>query len=167
MLSDVSLTYPEVGATSGELPDGYGHLRRTTTLPGTDLDRAGDLLLGWEMHRRAGLRVPPTPPAAPGLDVRMRLGVGPLGVGVPCRVVYVVDEPDRRGFAYGTLSGHPETGEELFAVTLTGEVLTFSVVAFSRPASRLARLSGPLGSRMQSVMTDRYLRAMRDLVAGR
>jgi uncharacterized protein (UPF0548 family) len=31
-------------------------------------------------------------------------------------VVYVVDEHDRRGFAYGTLRGRPESGEELFAV---------------------------------------------------
>ena len=27
----------------------------------------------------------------------------------PCRVVYVIDEPDVRGFAYGTLPGHPES----------------------------------------------------------
>ena len=32
----------------------------------------------------------------------------------PCRVVYVIDEPDIRGFAYGTLPGHPESGEERF-----------------------------------------------------
>jgi uncharacterized protein (UPF0548 family) len=34
----------------------------------------------------------------------------------PCRVVYVIDEPDIRGFAYGTPPGHPESGEERFAV---------------------------------------------------
>lgn len=164
MLSGVSLTYPEVGATAGELPTGYGHLRRTTTLPGGDLDRAGALLLGWEMHRRAGLRVPSIGPAVAGQEIRMRLGFGPIRVGVPCRVVYVVDEPDRRGFAYGTLPGHPETGEELFVIARTDQVLTFSVVAFSRPASRLARLSGPVGHKMQDLMTERYLRAMRDLV---
>ena len=35
---------------------------------------------------------------------------------VPARVVYVIDEPLRKGFAYGTLPGHPETGEEAFIV---------------------------------------------------
>jgi uncharacterized protein (UPF0548 family) len=35
---------------------------------------------------------------------------------VPCRVVYVVDEPRRAGFAYGTLPGHPEIGGERVGV---------------------------------------------------
>lgn len=33
----------------------------------------------------------------------MRLGIGPLALGIPCRVIYVVDRPDTQGFAYGTL----------------------------------------------------------------
>jgi uncharacterized protein (UPF0548 family) len=45
----------------------------------------------------------------PGTDVLAHLGP----IRVPCRVVYVLDEPERRGFAYGTLPGHPESGEEL------------------------------------------------------
>ncbi|HEV8560641.1 MAG TPA: DUF1990 family protein [Actinophytocola sp.] len=32
----------------------------------------------------------------------------------PGRVVHVVEEEHRRGFAYGTLPGHPECGEEAF-----------------------------------------------------
>jgi uncharacterized protein (UPF0548 family) len=32
----------------------------------------------------------------------------------PVRVVAVADLPDRRGFAYDTLPGHPVTGEEAF-----------------------------------------------------
>ena len=55
-------------------------------------------------------------------------------VRAPCRVVYVVDEPDRRGFAYGTLPGHAESGEELFLVRYdpaTDEVYA-EVTAFSR-----------------------------------
>ena len=50
--------------------------------------------------------------AAVGSEVIVHLGP----VQAPCRVVYVVDEPDRRGFAYGTLPGHAESGEELFLV---------------------------------------------------
>ena len=44
-----------------------------------------------------------------GSEVIVHLGP----VRAPCRVVYVVDEPDRRGFAYGTLPGHPEIDGEL------------------------------------------------------
>ena len=47
-----------------------------------------------------------------GSEVIVHLGP----VRAPCRVVYVVDEPDRRGFAYGTLPGHAESGEERFVV---------------------------------------------------
>ena len=39
----------------------------------------------------------------------------------PCRVVYVTTEPGQFGFAYGTLQGHPEHGEEAFHVTKQGD----------------------------------------------
>ena len=46
--------------------------------------------------------------------VRARLG--PVTVSEPVEVVAVVVEPDRVGFAYGTLEGHPVSGEEAFVV---------------------------------------------------
>jgi uncharacterized protein (UPF0548 family) len=90
-----------------------------------------------------------------------------LGIEAPCRVVYTVDEPNRRGFAYGTLPGHPESGEEAFMVELDpdGDEVSLTVKAFSRPASRLARVSGPLSHKIQHLITDRYFRALRDLAA--
>ncbi len=36
--------------------------------------------------------------------------LGPVWVHAPCRVVRIVDAPSRRGFADGTLAGHPERG---------------------------------------------------------
>ncbi len=50
--------------------------------------------------------------------------LGPVWVHAPCRVVRVVDALGRRRFAYGTLAGHPERGEEAFVVELddTGAV---------------------------------------------
>ena len=42
--------------------------------------------------------------------------LGPLKVREPIEVVAVVDEPDRQGFAYGTLTGHPLRGEEALIV---------------------------------------------------
>lgn len=44
------------------------------------------------------------------------VGAGPLRLRAPCRVVYTVTESRRRGFAYGTLPGHPECGEEAFVI---------------------------------------------------
>ncbi|CDO30183.1 DUF1990 domain-containing protein [Mycolicibacterium porcinum] len=157
-LEQLSLTYSEVGATAGELPAGYRHTRASAVI-GTGRDRfdqAAADVLKWGMQRGAGLRVQATSDAAAvGTELIVRLGPVPA----PCRVVYVLDEADRRGFAYGTLAGHPESGEELFSVRYdpaTDEVHA-EVVAFSRPATWWSRLGGPLTRLLQRVVTRRYL----------
>ena len=88
------------------------------------------------------------------------VGLGP--VRAPCRVVYVVDEPDRRGFAYGTLPGHPESGEELFAVRHdpADDAVYAEVVAFSRHATWWSRAAGPVTSLIQRIVTARYVEAV-------
>ncbi len=109
-LREADLTYTEVGATKGVLPPGYHHLHRTVTI-GTwaqAFTAATDALAGWHVHGRAGLSVSASSPAAePGSVLVLSLGLGAIRIGAPCRVVYVIDEPGRRGFAYGTLPGHP------------------------------------------------------------
>jgi uncharacterized protein (UPF0548 family) len=73
----------------------------------------------------------------------------------------VVDEPNRQGFAHGTLPGHPESGEEAFVVERADDdTVSLSVIAFSTPASDLAKLAGPLGRLAQRRMTVRYLRSL-------
>jgi len=75
--------------------------------------------------------------------------------------VTVVDEPRRQGFAYGTLPGHPERGEESFIVELgDDDTVSLVITAFSRPASLLARATGPIAGLAQHNMTNRYLRAL-------
>ena len=97
----------------------------------------------------------------PGAVAVLRLGVGPLAVDAPVRVAYVVDEPESQGFAYGTLPGHPESGEEAFIVDLHDNgTVTFTITAFSRPATLLARIGGPMSRGIQSWVTNRYLRAV-------
>jgi uncharacterized protein (UPF0548 family) len=163
MSSSDSLTYPEVGATAGELPAGYAHLRRTKVIgSGPEAFTAvSEALLTWDIHRRAGLQVDAsTPRAAAGVEVRLGLGVGALRLVAPCRVVDVVAESARCGFAYGTLQGHPEAGEERFLVTLGDDGLVRAeIVAFSRPARWFTRVSGPGGRLAQGLVTRRYLRA--------
>ena len=67
----------------------------------------------WGMQRGSGLRVQPSSElVTAGTVVVVKIGF----LKAPCRVVYVVDEPHVRGFAYGTLPGHPESGEERFVV---------------------------------------------------
>jgi uncharacterized protein (UPF0548 family) len=81
------------------------------------------------------------------------------------RVVYVVDEPQHFGFAYGTLPGHPEQGEEPFDVLRDRERLVFRVVAFSRPRDPLARLGAPVTRAFQLRINRAYLNAMRQIAA--
>lgn len=157
----MSLTYPEAGATAGAMPDGYHHFRRTTLLRDADLDDLADALFDWEVHRKVGLRVPPTPRAAPGVVSKMRLGFGPLAVRVPCEVVYVVEEADRRGFAYGTLSPHPERGEALFLLTRHGADVEVEIKAFSRPAWTPLRPAGPVVAGVVELAIQHYLAVMR------
>ena len=90
-------------------------------------------------------------------------GPGPLRIGAPCRVVYVVDEPGRRGFAYGTLPGHPERGEEAFLIRQHDDgTVIFTITAFSTPATPLAKAAGPIGRAIQRSISTRYLRALAD-----
>lgn len=158
------LTYPEVGGTRGELPLGYQSLHRRVGVGRgrARFEEVARTVSGWEMHRRSGLSVSASDDVVvDGTVAVLRLGRGRLAVSAPVRVVYVVDEPRRRGFAYGTLPGHPETGEEAFVVELQeDDEVTFTITAFSRPASRLARAAGPVGRMIQSRTTNRYLRSV-------
>lgn len=156
-------TYEEMGATaSAEMPTGYHRIHRSARVSTDvgDLDDVASALLRWQVQLGAGLGVAASEPVV-RLDsvVQLRAGIGPLSVRIPCRVVYLVDEPKRRGFAYGTLPGHPESGEELFVLERRDDGVHLVVRAFSRPSTLLGRLAGPVGRGLQSWMTARYLRA--------
>jgi uncharacterized protein (UPF0548 family) len=108
------------------------------------------------MLRGAGLRVAATTEVAEvGTDVLGKLGP----FAAPCRVVYVVDEPNRRGFAYGSLPGHAVAGEEMFGVRYdpADESVHAEVVAFSRPATWWGKIGAPAASVIQRLVTRRYL----------
>src|SRR5690349_16853575 len=143
-LAELPLTYSHVGATASALPAGYHHVQKSAAI-GHGRQRFEDAAaagMRWGMLRGAGIKVDATTEiAAVGSEVIVHLGP----VQAPCRVVYVVDEPDRRGFAYGTLPGHAESGEELFLVRYepaTGDVFA-DVTAFSRHATWWSRLGSP------------------------
>ena len=158
----MSFTYGDVGATSGgRLPDGYHHINKSARI-GTGrarFEEAAQRVMRWGMLRGAGARVTAsTEVAQVGSDVVVRLGP----VRAPCRVVHIIDEENRRGFAYGTLQGHPESGEELFAVRYdpADEAVYAEVIAFSRHATWWSKAAGPVTSLLQRVMTRRYLSAV-------
>jgi uncharacterized protein (UPF0548 family) len=156
-------SYPEVGATEGVLSAGYRRLRRSAVIGrGRDFfQRAGELVLDWQVQRRSGLTVRAPGPVRAGMDAELIIGLGPLRVAAPVRVVYVITEQRRIGFGYGTRVGHPERGEESFIVALgDDDAVRIMITAFSRPATRLARLGGPITHLVQRLVTERYLRAL-------
>jgi uncharacterized protein (UPF0548 family) len=160
-LAALQLTYRDVGATAGPLPDGYHHVHKSAVI-GRGRPRfedAAQKVMRWGMLRGAGVRVEASSEVA-AVGSEVLVGLGPLRA--PCRVVYVIDETDRRGFAYGTLPGHPESGEELFSVRYdagTDEVYA-EVVAFSRHGTWWSRLGSPVTSLAQRIITSRYLTAL-------
>jgi uncharacterized protein (UPF0548 family) len=165
-----SFTYREVGATAGELPPGYHRHRYSGGLGEGEaaFQRGVSALRGWQAHRGAGIDVvPSTAPLEPGVDVVLCFRVGAMNMLAACRVAYVVDEPGRFGFAYGTLPMHPEEGEEAFVIEQKANgVVSFEITAFSRPRSALSRLGGPVGRQVQRRVTLRYLEAVRRFVQG-
>ena len=162
------LTYAEVGATAGALPAGYRHLRvkRTIGVGRAAFTRAAAALLDWQVQRRSGARVLAAGGVTEGSEALLRFGPGRLSVAAPVQVVHVVDEPRRRGFAYGTLPGHPVSGEEAFVVELrSDDAVVLTVTAFSRPARWAVRIAGPLAGLGQRLMAERYLRSLDAVVA--
>jgi uncharacterized protein (UPF0548 family) len=156
-LKAAPFTYAEVGATAGELPAGYRTISRRVRVS-VGFDDAVDRLLGWQVQEASGFRVlASSARVEPESVVVLRLGP----IQVPCRVVYVVDEPTRQGFGYGTLPGHPERGEESFVLDRNDDgSVSFTVTAFSRHATLLTKIGGPFGRLAQNFVTERYLKAL-------
>ncbi|MET7765149.1 DUF1990 domain-containing protein [Streptomyces sp. NPDC005393] len=164
------LTYPEVGATRRwPLPAGYHHLRvRTRVGHGRAVfEAAGRAVMDWRMHRAVGVSVRTREPVATaGMPVVVGLGVGRLRLSAPCEVVWTVADEERTGFAYGTLPGHPERGEESFVVSLEPDgSVVLTVTAFSRPAAWFSRAGGPLVPLFQQAYARRCGGVLRRLTA--
>jgi uncharacterized protein (UPF0548 family) len=170
-LREVPVTYGAVGATRApdlliHPPAGYRPIERRARIGHGDarFEYACAQVLSWGVQRNSGFRVETD--GAPHLeagDTAMLVVpvLGRIGVPAPVRVVYVVDEPMCQGFAYGTLPGHPESGEESFVVNQRADgSVWITVRAFSRPSSRRWWLLSPALRLMQELITRRYLRAL-------
>jgi uncharacterized protein (UPF0548 family) len=171
------LTYAGHGWTrQHRAPEGYRSVRHRIRVghgePAYAALAAG--IMGWQLHRLAGLRVDrATPRAAPGVRVTAGFGAGRFRLPVPCQVVWAEEDlrpagARRTGFGYGTLPGHPESGEESFTAVLEPDgTVWFELFAFSRHANWFYTLGGPVASACQRLVTRRYLAAARRLGSGR
>ena len=162
--SRTRFSYPEVGATGTSVPAGYNvdHARCLLGHGDAVFALAKSAIRHWEIFQNGWtLLCWADAPIESGATVALLVRtLGFYSVNV-CRIVYVVDEPRRFGFAYGTLPQHVEAGEERFlAEWLDDGSVWFDVLAFSRPRHVLARIANPLARNLQRKFRRDAARAM-------
>lgn len=165
-----TFNYPDRGATRRRpLPAGYHHLHHRTRIGQGQavFEAAGTAVTTFAAHRASGMLVRAEHGAVqPGSRVVVGIGFGPLRIDAPCEVIWTAYEPHRAGFAYGTLAGHPECGEESFMVHQDPDgTVWFEVTAFSRPAVWYTRLADPVIPFLQQCYARRLGRTVRRLAA--
>jgi len=154
---ELPFTYGAVGATAGTPPAGYAMDRTRIRLgEGEPVFRSAvGALKRWEQFRLGWVEAwPPDTPIRPSEVVAVMGRAEGVWWLNACRVVYAVDETgpiSRVGFAYGTLPGHVESGEERFLVEWDrgDDAVWYDILAFSRPNQFSARIGYPVVRRLQ------------------
>ncbi|MDE0547014.1 DUF1990 family protein [Microbacterium sp. C7(2022)] len=105
-----------------------------------------------------------TPYVAPGTTVRVAGRVAGQRADAELRVIFVVDEPRRVGYALGTVGESVVSGEESLMIEwLDNDEVWFTVRAFDAPSALLYRVVPALVRRRRRELFTRYLRAISPL----
>lgn len=120
-----------------------------------------EAVMRWEVKIRSGFSVAPVADAQCGRNFWLTARFGAIAIHEPVRVVAEVHEPDRRGFAYGTLVGHPVSGEEAFVAHRDGDNVYLTLRSVTRPGVGMWRFAFPAAFLAQRLYRRRYLRALR------
>jgi uncharacterized protein (UPF0548 family) len=156
--SGLAFTYPSIGSTTSGMPSGYtvDHTRVQLGQGKESFEAARSAIDGWKQFALGWLEAVP---ADTPIRVNATVGILVRATGLwwlnSARIVYVVDETSaevsRYGFAYGTLPGHVEAGEERFLVEWHhgDDSVWYDILAFSRPRHFLSRIGKSQVRRMQ------------------
>jgi len=171
-LSKRALTYGVVGATMPAAerwlpPEGWRAYEHTVSLgSGNDLwNAASSAVLAWGVKTRSGFAVEPSLDPGRGATQGERYWlvarVGPVRVREPVEIITTVSTDDRAALAYGTLDGHPVSGEEAFIVHRddAGNV-SLTLRSLTRAGRGPWRALFPAILVAQRVYRRRYLRAL-------
>jgi uncharacterized protein (UPF0548 family) len=152
---DQPFSYQQIGATRESAPQGFNVDRRQIQLGNGEalFERAKASIREWKMFAMPWIQL--CWPDAP-IEIGSTVGVLVSHFGFwslnAARIVYTIDEgddPQRFGFAYGTLTGHAEIGEERFTVEFRrDQTVWYEIYAFSRPHG-LARCAYPFSRGLQ------------------
>ena len=164
-----SFTYTELGETQkAKLVAGFDNdlLVGKIGQGSADFEKAKDAIRSWVMFPTAWTKIlPEKPPMQTGENVAMLAQFMGLWWRNSCKIIYTIDETRRFGFAYGTLPGHIETGEELFLVYLNdSEDVIYEIRAFSKPYHIFAKIGYPLVRFLQEKFRQDSLQSMRAFV---
>lgn len=171
----LTFSYREVGASRRGAPPGYSveHNRVGLGRGRETFERAVGALERWEMFDLGWARIlPECSPTEVGTTVCVlarHLGFYSLNAA---RIVYTVEEDDgpvrRRGFAYGTLPGHAQRGEERFTVEWHREddSVHYDLYSFARGNGVLVRAGYPVRRMLQKQFAEGSRKAMARAVRG-
>jgi uncharacterized protein (UPF0548 family) len=175
--STLELTYDAVGATFARTPIPAGfvidQIRVELGRGQAAFDRAKLGLASWQQFHLGWLEAFPNgTPIRIDATVLVVARAGGTWWTNAARIVYVVDEDttaaSRYGFAYGTLPGHVECGEERFLIEWdhATDIVWFEILAFSQPRHFLVRLNRRRARAMQKRFAVEATAAMQRYVAG-
>ena len=150
---DLPLTYgmpsvTEHGPAEARPPHGYARDQTRSEIGHGEaaFEAAKSALQSWQHFDLGWVRVA-NPEARLDPDQLVAVEAHTLGLWSVniSRIVYVIDEPTRFGFAYGTTPLHVESGEERFLVEFypVSGTVSYELLAISRPVHWLARLGYP------------------------
>lgn len=145
-------TYAEVGQSHDGSPRGFvvDHNRQLLGRGAQVFAAAQEELRAWKMFPAWTAIEPITTPIEEGRVLAVLVHALGVWFTSSARIVFVIDEPRRFGFAYGTLPGHAECGEERFLVEhLADDTVWYDVRAFSKPRFWGARAAYPVTRALQ------------------
>jgi uncharacterized protein (UPF0548 family) len=150
--------YAEVGQSLEQTPAGYAsnHGRARLGYGDATFNKAVESLRNWKMFDLGWVSL-----CWPQAEIEVGTTVAALARHFgfwslhPARIVFLIDDDDARmrriGFAYGTLKGHGERGEEIFIIEWlrADDSVWYELRSFSRPGQPLTALGYPIARAMQ------------------
>jgi uncharacterized protein (UPF0548 family) len=170
---DLPFSYKEVSASKTAIPEGYpvNHYRAQIGRGEAAFAHAKKAIENWTMYQTGWTQIYPLgAPVESGEVVCVVVNHGFCWSLNPCRIVYVLEEKgavERFGFAFGTLPGHSEEGEERFTVEWRrgeDDSVWYELLAFARPHHILAKIGSPLVRLTQRRFAKESFRAMRKAI---